>query len=146
MVALIALIGFYIFGICCYEICHGFLEPTNEKLNESQEYNNNRILWYETYHMVHEIQRSLNIQPSFIVRSSENFSEIVATFFIIFESGKEFFRKSRIGFVLFITATDARRCCIAFAFGYMPNGVFFVFKNCFILRWTVFYMVHIIWQ
>ena len=94
--------------------------------------------------MVYEIKRSLNIQPSFIVRSSENFSEIDATFFIIFESGKEFFRKSRIGFVLFITATDARRCCTAFAFGYMPNGVFLYSKTVFILRWTVFYMVHII--
>ena len=37
MVALLALIGFYIFGICCYEICIGFLEPTNEKLNESKQ-------------------------------------------------------------------------------------------------------------
>ena len=68
------------------------------------------IHYFDMKHIIYEIKQLLNIQPSFIVRSSENFSEIDATFFIQFESGKEFFRKSRIGFVLFITATDARRC------------------------------------
>ena len=31
MVALLAFIGFYIFGICCYKVCTGFLEsPSNQ--------------------------------------------------------------------------------------------------------------------
>ena len=32
MVALLAFIGFYIFGVCCYKVCTGFLEsPSNER-------------------------------------------------------------------------------------------------------------------
>ena len=32
MVALLAFIGFYIFGVCCYKICTGFSEdPSNER-------------------------------------------------------------------------------------------------------------------
>ena len=29
MVALLAFIGFYIFGICCYKVCTGFFENTS---------------------------------------------------------------------------------------------------------------------
>ena len=45
MIALLALIGFYIFGICCYEIFNGLLEPTNEKLIASKKCINNRITY-----------------------------------------------------------------------------------------------------
>ena len=31
MVALLAFIGFYIFGICCYKVCTGFVESTSTK-------------------------------------------------------------------------------------------------------------------
>jgi len=38
MVALLAFIGFYIFGICCYKVCTGFLESSS---NETKKPNTN---------------------------------------------------------------------------------------------------------
>ena len=40
MVAFLAFIGFYIFGICIYEICIGLFEPSIERIRKESKENN----------------------------------------------------------------------------------------------------------
>ena len=40
MVAFLAFIGFYIFGICIYEICIGLFEPSIERIRKESRENN----------------------------------------------------------------------------------------------------------
>ena len=43
MVAFLAFIGFYIFGICIYEICIGLFEPSIEKRIRKESIENNEM-------------------------------------------------------------------------------------------------------
>ena len=43
MVAFLAFIGFYIFGICIYEICIGLFEPSIEKRIRKESRENNEM-------------------------------------------------------------------------------------------------------
>ena len=43
MVAFLAFIGFYIFGICIYEICIGLFEPSIEKRIRKESRENNQM-------------------------------------------------------------------------------------------------------
>ena len=79
MIALLALIGFYIFGICCYEIFNGLLEPTNEQLIASKKFVNNRIT-YDTLQVVWYQISFFTWNQTFIEYSTFFYCQIIRKF------------------------------------------------------------------